>query len=156
MSAQSQIFSSTLILFTSGLLSLVSAVVVVTFQPYRVKTHNTIDSVLLSMMGMYFVCYYTQIALLTEGNSDANVALTLQMFFVAPLLLYFVSLIVQSLFGRQLQAAIRKAKMMWNSTANHSRDHSAGEVIESFDRGLDTSESNSYTPLLGGSQKPTY
>ena len=108
-------------------------------------------------MGMYFVCYYVDIVLLTEENSYSNfVALPLQMFFIALLLLYFASVLLRKLFGQQLQAVIRKAQVVWSSIVKHPRDHSGGELIESFDRELDASTANSYPPLLGESQKTTY
>ena len=58
---QFQAFSAEVMLFTSGILSLAAAVVVAVFQPYKVKSHNTIDSVLMVLLGIYFLSYHAQL-----------------------------------------------------------------------------------------------
>ena len=70
--------------------------------------------------------------------------------------LYFVSLLVWKLLGRKLQAVLVKARVAWSSIVHRPREDSGGEGMESFDREQDTSVTNSYPPLLGGSQRPTY
>ena len=54
--AQPQIFPY-IMFFTSGILSLASAAAVTIFQPYKVKSHNTMDSVMMLLMGVYFLSY---------------------------------------------------------------------------------------------------
>ena len=73
------------------------------------------------------------------------------------LLLYFIFLLVWKSVDEKLQALLGKVRMLLRSVAHHAREHGRGEAgIEEFDRGLDASERNSYPPLLGGSNKPTY
>ena len=57
---QPHIFQSTLSLLASGLLSFASASVIAIFRPYKVSKHNRVDSVMLMLMGIYFVGYHTQ------------------------------------------------------------------------------------------------
>jgi hypothetical protein len=59
------------------------------------------------------------------------------------------------LIGGKLQALMRKIKAVWSSIVHHPRECCEGEVVESFDREPD-GERNSYPPLLGGSQRPTF
>ena len=144
---QFQMFPSSLLFFTSGILSLTSAAILAAFQPYRVKAHNTIDSILIMLMGIYFVSYHAQ---LTVGYEDTNIPLAFQGVSIALMLLYFASLLVWKLVGGQLlQALVNKAKVVWSSSVHRQ---SKRDGMESFDRELDTSEADSYPPLLEGSR----
>ena len=152
MLAQPQIFPSTLFFFTLGILSLVSAAAVTIFQPYKVKTHNVIDAVLMLLMGAYFLSYFAKYVLSLLGYEHQYIyTVTVQGFSIVTLLVYFFSLLVWKLLHLKVQALIRKVRVLWNMNTIHG-DHSNGEGIESFDR-----ERNGYSPLLGHSQeKPTY
>ena len=150
---QVHIFPSYLMLFTSSMLFFLSAAVVAIFQPYKVKIHNAIDSVLMILMGIFFVSYYCNTYIET-ASKETNF---FQVLPVALLLFYFISLLVWKLAGVKLQAAAVKAKVMWVSIVRRTREQSEGEGVESFDREVETSDTkSSYPPLLGGTRKPTY
>ena len=144
---------SPIMLFFFGMLFFLSAAIVAVFQPYKVRAHNSIDSVLMILTGIVFVCFFhnaLSLYYLTEVGS-------FQMISVLLLLLYFIFLLIWKLAGTKLQALLGRVRMLLSSVAHHPREHSRGEAgIEEFDRGLDASERNSYPPLLGGSNKPTY
>ena len=97
-------------LFTTGILSLIAAALVAIFQPYKVKAHNTIDSVLMILMGIYFVCYCVHVTLLSRpGNHQYyNVAIYLQLLDVATLFLFFILLFLR----KHLLALLRKFKLI--------------------------------------------
>ena len=137
------------------MLFFLSAAVVAIFQPYKVKIHNAIDSVLMILMGIFFVSYYCNTYI--EFTTDSKETNFFQVLPVALLLFYFISLLVWKLTGVKLQAAAVKAKVMWVSIVHRTREQSEGEGVESFDREVETSDTkSSYPPLLGGTQKPTY
>ena len=147
---QPHIFQSTLSFLASGLLSFASAAVIAIFQPYKVRKHNTVDSVMLMLMGIYFVGYHAHFPLNYEGKTLCTIA---EMTPLALCLVYFLSLLAWKLLGGKLQAAVRKARVMWSSALHH---HSIrGERLEEFDRDLDANDANSYPPLLGGSRNHT-
>ena len=151
MLVQFQIFPSKSILYTSGILSFASAAIVAMFQPYKVMVHNTIDSILLTLMGIYFVSYHAQSPLKND-----KIALTVQLISAALLLLYMASLLVWKLSGGKLQAALVKARVAWSSIVHRLREDSRGDGMEAFDRVQDSSETNSYPPLLEEIEQPTY
>ena len=125
---QFQFFSAEIMLFTSGILSLAAAVVVALFQPYKVKSHNTIDSVLMVLLGIYFLSYHAQLPSCRSRSSI--VPLAVQNISMILLLLYFISLVVWKLLGRKIQAMVRKVKMMWGGHAAEPGER----FLESFDR----------------------
>ncbi len=66
-------------------------------------------------------------------------------------LLFFISLIVWKLLRKKIQVSIQMIKMKWNSSlCSYEEDNTTGELIESFDRDLDCSQVNSYSPLIKG------
>ena len=141
---QPHIFQSTLSLLASGLLSFASAAVITIFRPYKVSKHNTVDSVMLMLMGIYFVGYHAQFSLNYE---DITLCIIAEIASIALGLAYFLFLLVWKLFGGKLQAVVRKARALWTSALHH---HSIkGEGVEEFDRDLDANDANSYPPLLG-------
>ena len=155
MLAQPQIFPSTMSLFSSGILSLASAVIVTIFQPYKVKTHNTMDTVMMFLMGIYFLSYYVNIILTTSPSHQWIIAAVTQGLSLITLFCYFASLVLWKLLHQKIKAMIGKVQEMWKSVGDHSNE----EGIESFDhdRDIDITERNSYTPLLGYShENPTY
>jgi hypothetical protein len=142
---QFQIFPSVLMLFTSGILSFITAVMVAIFQPYKVRTHNTTDSVLLTLMGIYFVSYHAQLSLNYE---NVYVPFTVQILAIGLLLLYCISLLVWKLLSGKLQTLVGKVKGVWSSIIHHQREHCSGEWVECFNREQDMNETNSYPPRL--------
>ena len=155
--AQAQIFMSSVMIFTSGILSLASAAAVVTFEPYKVKTHNTVDTVLMLLMGTYFLCYYANHLLLALGYKHQWIYIAIiEGVSVSTLFLYYVLLLAWKLLHLKVQALRRRIRVKWNMNTVH-RDNSNGEVIESFDRDLGIANRNNYPPLLGHYQEnPTY
>ena len=147
---QPSIFQSTLSFLASGLLSFASAAIIAIFRPYKVSKHNTVDSVMLMFMGIYFVGYHAQFSLNYEDKTLCTIA---EMAPMALFLVYFLFLLVWKLFGGKLQAAVRNAGVFWSSALHiHSIK---GECLEEFDRDLDANDVNSYPPLLGGSRNDT-
>ena len=122
---QVHIFPSRLMLFTSSMLFFLSAAVVAIFQPYKVKIHNAIDSVLMILMGIFFVSYYCNTYIKT-ASKETNF---FQVLPVALLLFYFISLLVWKQVGVKLQAAAVKAKVMWVSIIHRTREQSEGEGV---------------------------
>jgi tellurite resistance protein TehA-like permease len=86
--------------FPSGILSFITAVMGAIFQPYKVRTHNTTDSVLLTLMGIHFVSYHAEVSLNYE---NVAVILTVQFLAIGQLLLYCISLLVWKLRSGKLQ-----------------------------------------------------
>ena len=117
------------------------------FQPYKVKSRNTIDiaTVLMMLMGIYFFSDHVQMQLHERAVATQIISITL-------ILLYFISLLVWKVLGGRLQAAVWRAEVAWSAMAPCLREHITGDVVESFD---DISERNKYPTLLGGSP-PTY
>ena len=142
---QPQIYQSTLSFLASGLLSFASAAIIAIFQPYKVSKHNTVDSVMLMLMGIYFFGYHAQFSLNYEDKTLCTIA---EMTSIVLCLVYFLFLLAWKLFGGKLQAVVKKARVLWTSALHH---HSIkGEGLEVFDRDLDANDANSYPPLLGG------
>jgi glucan phosphoethanolaminetransferase (alkaline phosphatase superfamily) len=128
------------------MLFFLSAAIVAVFQPYKVRAHNSLDSVLMILAGICFVCYFHS-ALSQLYSTEVGSFLLLS---VSLLLLYFILLLIWKLVGARKQALLRNVRMLLSSVAHYPREQSGGEaVIEDFDRGLDASERNSYPPLLG-------
>ena len=152
--AQVVLFPTYVLLFNSGVLSFAGAAVVAVLQPYKVKSHNTVDTVLLLLMGVYFTSYYDLI-LLTSLNYQLQwlIAAICQGFSIAFLILYLISLLLWKLLRFKLLALIRRARSAWSSR-NIQRIHTT-DFINSFD-GRRDSDTNIYPQLLGRSVMPTY
>ena len=155
--AQSQIFLSPEMYFSSGILFLTSAAAVTIFQPYKVKTHNAVDSILMLLSGVYFLSKYINIialSIISEPGNRVTFAATAQLLSVISLIFYFVSLIMWKLLHLKVQALIRKVRMKWNAI---HEDNSNGDGVESLDRDFDIKERKGYPPLLQHSREnPTY
>ena len=151
---QFQFFTSMLMYLTSGILFISAAALVALFQPYKVKAHNTIDVVLMLLLGIFFVCYHARM-LMSEERSYISVLFPIEYTCTTLLLFYFLSLLAWKLFGGKLQAMAQKVKVMWTSIVHHTIEHSRGEGLESFDREVNTGKASSHTPLLR-EQNPTY
>jgi hypothetical protein len=144
------IFPSPLVLFFSGMLFFLSAAVVAMFQPYKVTSHNTVDTVLMILTGMFFVCYFhNSFSFVSSWEVGFFLLLSISLLFS-----YFISLLIWKLVGKKLQALMRNAKVLWTSITRYPREREAG--IEEFDRDTNSSERNSYPPLLERSNRPTY
>ena len=152
-------FFTEVMLFTSGILSLVAAVVVAVFQPYKVKSHNIIDSVLMVLLGMFFLSYHAQLPS-CKSSSDL-VPLAVENISKILLLLYFIPLLAWKLLGGKLRATVRMVKVIWGAMVCHTTEcrRSGERFLESFDRETDsgepTGEPNTYSPLLT-EQNSTY
>ncbi len=135
--------------FTSGIISLAGAAVVAVFQPYKVKAHNTIDTILLLLMGVYFISYYAMILLTSLRYSFewliAAVCESVSVFFI---ILYLIFLLLWKLLHLKLLALIKKAKSAWSSRESNEQSINE-EFIDSFDWNRDEAY---YPPLLARSQ----
>ena len=159
MLVHAELFLSPQTHYISGIISLASAALVALVQPYKVNLHNTVDSILLLLMGMYFIS--DNEARLLESlhyGRQWTFASIVQILSILLIVLYFVSLVVWKLLHKKIKTFIRLMKAKWNSRASTSdrEENRDRVVIESFDRDLDLSESDSYNSLLGESQQLTY
>ena len=113
---QVQIFTSALLFYASAMTSLIFAVVLAAFQPYKVSAHNNRDSILLVLMGGYFASYGTSesLALLGYYPEDEMVAIFAVMFCVL-LLLYLMLVLASKLFGSQVKLIVKKSHLKVNS-----------------------------------------
>jgi hypothetical protein len=133
--------------FTSGMLFFLSAAVVVIFEPYKVRAHNTVDCVLMILTGIVYFSYYAH-------DVDFKVVDSFRLLSASLLVLYFISVLMLKLIGGKLQVLVGKIKAVWSSIVHHPKDCCEGEVVESFDRELNH-ERNSYPQLLCGSHRST-
>ena len=128
-------------------------------QLYKVNLHNTVDSILLLLMGIYFISD-NEVSLLASLHfgHQWTLASIVQILSLLLIVSYFVSIVVWKLLHKKINAVVRLIKAKWNSRASTSNreENRDGDVIESFDRDLDSSESQSYMPLPGESQQLTY
>ena len=119
--AQLMIFLSSMMLFSSGILFLTSAAAVAIFQPYKVKIHNAIDTVLMSLTGVYFLSFYANYVLAQVKHSDSGhqwaYAAGIQGFSVVAAFIYFVSILMWKLLYHKIWSLIRKARINWKSVA---------------------------------------
>ena len=147
---QVQIFTSALLFYASAMTSLIFAVVLAAFQPYKVSAHNNRDSILLVLMGGYFASYGTSesLALLGYYPEDEMVAIFAVMFCVL-LLLYLMLVLASKLFGSQVKLIVKKGQQIWSTLCD--RKHTElSQSIDSFDRDSPISDSQrNYPPLLG-------
>ena len=152
-----QLFLSPQTHFISGIISLASAALVALVQPYKVNLHNTVDSILLLLMGMYFISdNEANLTSLCYGHKWAF-ASVFKVLSLSLIVLYFISLVTWKLLHKKLRGLVRMIKVKWNSRIVASnQENRDGDMIESFGRDLDSSSSHSYTPLLGESQQLTY
>ena len=154
---QVQIFTSALLFYASAMTSLIFAVVLAAFQPYKVSAHNNRDSILLVLMGGYFASYGTSESLALLGYYPEDEMVTVfAMMFIVLLLLYLMLVLASKLFGSQVKLMIKKGQQIWSTLCNHKHTE-LSQTIESFDRDSPISDSQrSYPPLLGQQQEHTY
>ncbi len=140
-------FFSGKMLYTSGMLAFLGAAVVAAFQPYKVKAHNTVDTVLMLLMGVYFISL--------RENADYYETAYPKFFEVLSLILiilYFFLLLAWKLqLHLKIRGLIKKAKGAMNTKGNRHEE----EVIESFARDYDITpdRTQSYPPLLASQQE---
>ena len=152
---QVQIFTSAFLFYTSAMITLLFAVVLAAFQPYKVSAHNYRDSILLVFLGGYFASYGTSEFLTLLGYySEVSIVLGFTSLFAISLALYFTLVIASKLFGSQVKSMIRKTRRTWSTLCDHKHTESL-PAIESFDRDVNESQRN-YPPLLGPQQDHTY
>ena len=127
--------------FTTGILSLIAAALVAVFQPYKVKAHNTIDSVLMMLMGIYFVCYYAQLCILSQHMKKYyTVVVFLQFLALIVVILFFTSFVVWKLFWKKLKVFLQKIKQ--TDVQNEV------EAIQALDREIGVNGTDEYSSLL--------
>ena len=148
------LISTSLMFYTSGILSLMGAAVVCILQPYKMKAHNTIDTVLLLLMGIYFISYYNMIVLTSLNYSiDWITSAVCQALSLALIILYFVLLLLWKLLHLKILALFRKVNAAWNSI---NQQNARKEFIASFDRDDDSDVSENLSQRLLDSVMPTY
>ena len=141
------IFFSDMMIYTSGILSLVSAAVIAVFQPYKVTAHNRKDVVLFLMMGIYFVSYHEHII------KENIVVIVTEALPLSLLLIYFLLLVAWKTFLYRLVALVKKAIRSMCNLFESSRS----EEVESFQREIDDeSDMHNYPPLLEQNQTVSY
>jgi hypothetical protein len=129
--------------YISGIISLASAALVALVQPYKVKRHNAMDSILLLLMGIFFVSDNEVNLLATLFNSKpqwtfASVIQALSLFIIIG---YFCSLVLWKMLHEKFVAVLGKLRLKFSS----SRRNSNREITESFG---DDRTTDSYPPLL--------
>ena len=132
-------------LYAAGMISLASAAVVVLFRPYKVNAHNIIDSVLLLLMGTYFIsCNQATLMASLSYNNDQILSSVLQGLSILLIFLYFVVLVIWKLLHKQIRVMMMNAKDKWNSIRSHRESGESDDLTKSFvdDREL------AATPLL--------
>ncbi len=144
------LFLSQQTLYVAGILSLASSAVIALFKPYRVNSHNTIGAILILLMGIYFIsCNEASLLASLDHDNMWNFGSIFQGLALSLVLLFFISLIVWKLLRKKIRSSIKMIKMKWNSSLSSHEEDSTGELIEPFDRDLDSSlQVNSYSPLI--------
>ena len=108
---QVQLFTSSLMLYTSGILSLMGAATIAVFQPYKQHIYNKIDTVLMVLMGVYFLSYFENVALTTTGQWQVAAALQALSIIIFPT--YMFSLFAWELLHLKIELLIKKAKTFY-------------------------------------------
>ena len=146
MLAHAEIFLSTQTNYISGIISLASAALVALFQPYKVKLHNTVDAILLLLMGIYFISD-NEISLLEKLHESkqwtfASVIQTLSLLLIV---IYFCSLVIWKMLHKKLLLMLSMLAAKCRSSRTTVSESSSGDMMESFDADRNSS---SYPPLL--------
>ncbi len=128
-------------IYISGMISLVGAAVVALVQPYKIKTHNTVDTVLLLLMGIYFTSY------LVNAIDLCYAASIFEGMSISLIVLYLIGMVTWKLLHLKLKGLGRRAKKVWTSYI--LSDNRSEEAIESFTRDRDDSINiRGYSSLL--------
>ena len=156
-SIQVQIFYSGFIFYTSAVLAIIFAAVLMAAKPFKVDSHNNTDSILIMLMAGYFSSYAISDFQTMLGNyHESDMAGKFAVIFGMLLILYFVLLVSWKLIGSKVKSIARKCRQAWGSSGRHTPEYTRS--IETFDRDLpinEIAERKNYPPLLGR-QEPTY
>ncbi len=153
MLAHAVIHPSPQTLYISGCLSLVTAAIITLFQPYKVSAHNAIDSILLLLMGVYFIsCNEAFLLASLHYGPQWTFASVLQVISLLPILLYLFLLLIWKLLQSKILALLKAVKVKLNCTSRSTSEENGNGAMESFERDLQSSSSRSYSPLTGHSQ----
>ena len=144
MLAQWQIFLSYQMLYMSGIISIAAAAMVTLFQPYSISQHNSIDSVLLTLMGVYYISYYIRVII----GKKVTILTISEGLSAGLLILYFLLLLMWKLFYSKLKLLFNKCK---STVCNHG-DQTNESSIEPFHRDYGASDRHTYSPLLSPQQ----
>jgi hypothetical protein len=153
--AQVALFPTYLLFFTSGIFAFAGAGVMAIFQPYKEKRHNTVDTVLLLLMGVYFISYYALIVLTAvKYPLQWDIAAVCEGLAIALAILYVVLLLLWRLLHLKILTFLRYIKAL----TRRNRQGTQREFISSFNRddNSDVSSDLGYPPLLQKSMMPTY
>ena len=149
---QWHIFLSNGMLYTSGIISFAAAAIVALCQPYKIRHHNAVDSVLMILLGVYYISfygntfhyilihYYTPMAMIMSISEGLSLGL---------LIFYFLLLLMWKLFYSKLKLLCNKCKL------NRGDQTNAGS-IESFRRDYGSSDRHTHSPLLPPAESSTY
>ena len=152
---QVQIFTSAFLFYTSAMITLLFAVVLAAFQPYKVIAHNYRDLILLILMGCYFASYGTSEFLTLLGYySEVSIVLGFTAIIIGLTTLYLILVVASKLFGSQVKLIIQKGQQIWSVLCNQKHTEFS-QSIESFDRDSPISDSQRNYPPLLGSQRNT-
>ena len=148
--AQWQIFLSYQMLYSSGILSFITAIVVAVFQPYKTGHHNVTDSVIMILIGIWYFSFYIRVV--HEERITALVTIS-EGLSASLLILYFLLLLMWKLFYSKLKLLFNKCK---STVCNHG-DQTNESSIEPFHRDYGASDRHTYeSPLLSPIETPTY
>ena len=137
-----ELFLSPLTLYTSGIISLASAAIVAAFRPFKVEAHNTIDSILLLLMGVYFIsCNETSLVLSLNYGNNWIFPSILQGLSISLIALYLISLLLWKLLHKTLwKVLLKKARQLFQKV----KSRRGSSEIES-DREEDVSMIDSFS-----------
>ena len=108
MLAHVELFLSPQNFYISGIISLAAAVTVAICQPYKVNTHNTVDSVLLVLMGVYFIsCSEVYLLGVSGFFHDLRFPRAIQGICLSLIVLYFICFVTWRLIGQKTYALMR-------------------------------------------------
>ena len=148
MLAHVELFLSPQSFYISGILSLAAAAIVVVSQPYKVNIHNTVDSVLLLLMGVYFIsCSEAYLLGVSGFIHDLSLPRVIQGLCLSLVVLYFICFVTWRLIGEKVWALMQifghKIKVAFQKDGT---DESIGDVDA---RSFSSDEIQDYPPLLG-------
>ena len=143
MLAHVELFLSLQTLYVSGIISLVSAALIALFQPYKVKVHNTVDSILLLLMGIYFISD-NEMNLLSSLHESKRwtFASVIQALSLLLIIVYFCSLVIWKMLHKKFLLVLNMLKAKGKSTENSNTNRG---VMESFDDMIEDRRCNSYS-----------
>ncbi len=106
--------------------------------------HNTVDAILIMLMGIYFIsCNEAKL------SGERTVASALQGLSLTLIVSYFFLLIVWKVLHKRIQILITLIKMKWNSSESMNN---SDEVTRSLGHDTDF-DSSCYSPLIERSQQ---